>query len=263
MNIKEVILTQLVNKIYTELGIDSFAHCLDQLHFKNYSKTIIYKFNQMGYRDEEWPDSLSGNIWAVGDSFTVGLGQPLEETWPQLVQQQINQRVINVSMNGASNNWIGRRIQFILDNFNPAAILVQWSYLHRRENKNTTLCDEDRADHFSKELELELKLLTHLSKTEQINRLAILDKLDVDDCLQNIFSISNKDNVKIIHSFIPEFFNPLVDPQTEIYNILLENNIKFFPEQKQIDFARDGFHYGVFTATKYVNEYVKKLQSID
>ena len=259
MNIDEIILTRLANKTCTEFGIDSVEQCWNRSHFKNYSKSVIYKFNQMGYRDEEWPKILNKNIWCVGDSFTVGLGQPLEETWPQLVQQRLGKRIINVSMNGASNDWIARRTQFILDNFDPSVIFIQWSYTHRREDKNTDLCDEDRANHFSKELELEMELLNGLPKTEQINRIAVLDKLDVDNCLQNIFSISNKNNVTIVHSFVPEFFNPQTNPQIEIYDVLLKKNLKFFPAQEQIDFARDGFHYDVLTATKYAEQYVNLI----
>ena len=261
MNIDEIKLTQLINKCCTTFGIDSVEHCWNKLHFKNYSKNVIYKFNQMGYRDEEWPNTLNNDIWAVGDSFTLGLGQPFEETWVNIVQKKINQRVINVSMNGASNDWIARRTQFILDNCNPAVILIQWSYTHRREDKNTALDDEDRANHFSKDLETELELLTQLSNTEQLDRLMLLDNLDIENCLQNIMSISNKHNIKIIHSFVPEFFNPQTDPNVSIYSVLTTHHINFFPAQEQVDFARDGFHYDIKTATQYADKYVEQLQT--
>ena len=239
-------LQKTVDEFFTEFGIDSSQQCQDPLHFKNYSKSIIYKFNQMGYRDEEWPTDLTKKLWAVGDSFTVGLGQPLEETWPQLVQQRLGKRIINVSMNGASNNWIARKTQFILDNFDPSAIFVQWSYLHRREHPDQNLLDEDRALHFDKKL---------IKRREDVE---VLNQIDVVNLLTVIHEIQNKNNVRIIHSFIPNFYN--LDPKlaVPIYKHLADHNMEYFPELSQIDFARDGFHYDVLTATKYAEEYVKR-----
>jgi hypothetical protein len=151
-------------------------------------------------------------------------------------------------MNGASNNWIGRRIQFILDNFNPAAILVQWSYLHRREHPNSMLLDEDRVLHFDKRL---------IEKREDV---AVINQIDVTNLLTIIHSIQNNNRVKIIHSFIPHFHN--LDPNlaTSIYESLSNHNIEFFSELNQVDFARDGFHYDVITSTMYAENYVKKIK---
>lgn len=251
MNLDLIKLQNTVDEFVTEVGIDSYAQCLDRDHFKNYTKNIIYKFNQLGYRDEEWPSELSNNIWAVGDSFTVGLGQPVEETWSNIVQSKINKRVINVSMNGASNNWIARRIQFILDNFNPDIILVQWSYLHRREHPDDTLSDEERALHF------DIKLI---EKREDI---AVMNQVDVQNLLSNIHSLNNKNNARIIHSFIPNFYNTDASLAAPIYKELENRNIEYFSELEQIDFARDRFHYDILTSTKYAEEYIKKMQTID
>jgi hypothetical protein len=248
MNLDPIKLQRTVDEFVIEVGIDSLELCKDPIHFKNYSKNVIYKFNQLGYRDEEWPDDISGNIWAVGDSFTVGLGQPVEETWCKLVEKRLNNRVINVSMNGASNSWIARRIQFILDNFNPTAILVQWSYLHRREHPDNTLLDEDRALHF------DVKLI----KTKE--DVTALNQLDVQHLLSNIRSIQNKNNVTIIHSFIPKFYNNDAKLAEPIYKELEDNNVDFFPELEQLDYARDCFHYDIITATQYAETYIKKLQ---
>lgn len=249
MNFDQIKLQKTIDEFCTVFGIDSYEQCRNPEHFKNYSKNVIYKFNQMGYRDEEWPEEIRNNIWCVGDSFTVGLGQPFEETWPQLVQQRVQHRVINVSMNGASNNWIGRRIQYILDHCEPAAILVQWSYLHRREHPNTALLDEDRALHFDKKL---------IEKKSDID---VLNQIDVTNLLTVISSIENKRNVKIIHSFIPHFYNLDANLAAPIYQTLADNGITCFSELGQLDFARDGFHYDVQTATQYADKYVEQLQT--
>jgi hypothetical protein len=241
----EFILTTTANGFGTTCGIDSLEHCSNLIHFKTYTKTIIYAYNSLGYRDEEWPNDLTNHVWCVGDSFTVGLGQPYDETWPKLVEKQIGNRIINVSMNGASNDWISRRVQSIIDNFSPKAILIQWSYVHRREHTDTTLHDEDRKIHF----------IAPQGGRESFADPQELDKLN---CIQNICKITHPEHVRIVHSFIPRF--ALASDAEFIYNELTKHNVNFFPEQPQIDFARDSHHYDIQTATNYANLYVNNLK---
>jgi len=61
-------------------GMDTLELCLNKEYFKSYTKQISYRYNSKGFRDDEWPEDLSDVIWCVGDSFTVGIGQPFEET---------------------------------------------------------------------------------------------------------------------------------------------------------------------------------------
>lgn len=240
----EFILTGTANLFEVTCGIDSLEHCKDVTHYKTYPKNIIYAYNTFGYRDEEWPVDLTDSIWCVGDSFTVGLGQPYDETWVNLVSKQIGKRTINVSMNGASNDWIARRVQSIVDNFNPRIILIQWSYCHRRENKDTTLTDEDRKIHFIK------------AEGGREN-FADMQHLDKQNCIENILKI-NSTTTQIVHSFIPKFARP--DDAEFIYNELTKHNVNFFPEQPQVDFARDGHHYDILTASNYANLYLNNLK---
>jgi len=119
--------------------------------FKEYPYKIHYTFNSRGYRDSEWPDSfeeLSNSIWCLGDSFTVGLGSPYEHIWPQRLQKRLGKRTINVSMDGASNDWILRRTKRIVEEINPKFIVIMWSYFNRRESPNEDLSDEDRRLHW-------------------------------------------------------------------------------------------------------------------
>lgn len=132
-------------------GIDSIEYCLDKKHFAQYPFAINYKYNNRGFRDVEWPDSLEelqSSIWCLGDSFTVGIGQPFEHTWPQVLQQATSRRTINVSMDGASNHWISRRARQILAEVKPKIMILMWSYASRSEDPNPNLGDEDRR-HYS------------------------------------------------------------------------------------------------------------------
>ncbi len=123
---------------------------VNKKYFKNYPYPIEYVYNSRGFRDAEWPESvdeLRNAIWCIGDSFTVGLGSPLAHTWPYLLQQQSGRRCINVSMDGASNEWIVRKTQRLIEEINPTAIVIMWSYTNRREKNDNSLSDEDRRIH--------------------------------------------------------------------------------------------------------------------
>jgi hypothetical protein len=126
----------------TTSGIDSLDKCLNRQHYLSYNKRISYRYNSRGFRDDEWPDDLSDVIWCVGDSFTVGIGQPFEETWPHLLQQKTGKRCLNVGENGCANDTIAMRIQEIYRLYNPKLIVVMWSYLSRRYVKNFKAVNE-------------------------------------------------------------------------------------------------------------------------
>lgn len=241
----EFILTSTVDAFEVTCGIDSLEHCKDVAHYKTYAKNVTYAYNSFGYRDEEWPNELSDCIWCIGDSFTVGLGQPYDETWVKLVEKQTGKKTINVSMNGASNDWIARRAQAIIDNFSPRVILIQWSYCHRRENKDTTLIDEDRKIHF-------------IAAEGGREKFADMQELDKQNCIENILRINRQPFSQVVHSFIPKFARP--DDAEVIYNELKKHNVNFFPEQPVVDFARDSHHYDIQTASNYANLYVSNLK---
>ena len=128
-------------------GIDSPDHCLDKHHFRQYPHKVDYQYNSRGFRDDEWPEdleSLREAIWCLGDSFTVGLGQPYDHIWPQVLARASGKRTINVSMDGASNNWIARHARQISECITPKHMVIMWSYLHRRELPDIRLTDEHR-----------------------------------------------------------------------------------------------------------------------
>ena len=136
MILPDFVLPTRANAQWDYSGIDTAELCVDPRHFKQYPYAVQYQFNSRGYRDQEWPESLDelqSAIWCVGDSFTVGLGSAVEHTWPWLLQQHTGRRCINVSMDGASNDWIARKACAVLATVAPAHVVIHWSYWHRRE----------------------------------------------------------------------------------------------------------------------------------
>jgi hypothetical protein len=235
--LSELQLTLLAGECTTGVGLDTYEQCLDKEYFKAYPHNVFYFFNQRGFRDNEWPENVENKVWCVGDSFTVGLGQPFEHIWPQQIDNSIN-----VSMNGASNDWIARKALYIIQNTNPSAVLIQWSYLHRRENPDHTLPDEMRMMQ---------------QDPSDVN--------DVGNFLKNIKLVeSNKGLIPVVHSFIPKFYN-LEKESTEnltIYRNLDSIGAIYFPNIEPIDMARDSHHYGKETAVLYAKKYLDLLEKI-
>ena len=200
--------------------------CLDKEHFRNYPKKISYKYNTNGFRDHEWPTDLSDVIWCVGDSFTVGIGQPFEETWPNLLQKKLNKRCLNLGENGCSNDTMALRIKEICKLHNPKLIVVMWSYLARRRRNNKDI-DHDKND--------------------------FGDDMDLVNFSKN-FKIANESSTNILNLLIPFAFDG-IDSLKEKYKDLI-----IIP---QLDYARDRHHFDIMTSY-YVTELIKrKIQTID
>lgn len=199
------------NMIGHALGLDSRDHCLDRRHFDAFGP-VSYRFNSLGYRMAP-PESFTGReILALGDSFTLGLGVDIEHTWTTVLGQYLDHPILNFSLNGASNQWMARRLSDLLRFFSPPLVLVHYSFSHRREN--------DRPDWFDNERTLSDP---SLDPTIDLDEWAKCSRLIHELCAA----------IPVIESFIPRWHEPFVDyAQGQV------------PPIAQIDRARDGFHYG-------------------
>lgn len=130
--LESVCVPRLANTVTEFTGLDSPDRCLDRAHWHSWPDHIDYRYNSRGFRDQEWPNDLTTAVWCVGDSFTSGLGSAWLNTWPQVLQRQLGRRTVTVSQDGASNNWIADQCCEIAQAVRPCAMVVMWSYLHRR-----------------------------------------------------------------------------------------------------------------------------------
>lgn len=213
-------------------GMDCLAECLNKDHFRNYGKKITYRYNSQGFRDVEWSRDLSNVIWCVGDSFTVGIGQPFEETWPKLLEARTGKTCMNVGEDGCSNDNIALRAQEIYRLHNPKLIVVMWSYLHRRRVNNINI-------HYDK------------------NSFGFLE--DIQNFLKN-FKIVNNLSTNIVNLIIP---NACLFGNKKLSDHLLELNITdllFFP---QLDYARDYHHFDIQTGNYVCDLILKKIDEFD
>ena len=280
MILSDFVIPSRVNQCWQTTGMDSEDLCADPKHYISYPYWVEYHYNNRGYRDQNWLDSaseLSKAIWCVGDSFTVGIGSPREHTWTYVLQQSIGIRTINVSMDGASNDWIARKSIDILKQIRPKIMIIQWSYVHRREENLQTALDR-RWQKFYNDIRdtnwpsctrqnrhtLPQKILYEIDSVhggwddsglnDEWRRLGesnCTDQDDIKNTLHNIYRVAefNDCNTKIIHTFIPNFvpksFKGVVE--SKVVGLVV-------PEIKMLDLARDGHHYDILTSQNLVSQ---------
>ena len=231
----DLVLHRRQNQVWQFSGIDCREHCVDLKHFLNYPHPIEYRYNNRGFRDSDWPtsiDELKQAVWCVGDSFTVGIGIPLNHTWPFILAQRLGKRTINISLDGASNDWIARRITDIKREIDPGWFVVQWTFVERRENPDTSLSDEDRRNQSIQYTEL-----------ENIANLQL--------CVESV------DAANVIHSTIPHFSGYQASQKLALKTFVKKGHaIPYFDTE---DYGRDGLHYDLRTANKFVDQIINFL----
>jgi lysophospholipase L1-like esterase len=196
------------------LGMDSKEHCFGPELFDTWPP-VTYQFNEIGFRTHSVNQFKSDAILVIGDSFTLGLGVNSVDRFSDVIEQHTGHQVLNFSLNGASNDWISRKLQQLLPLFRPRAIIVHYTFSHRRERPFEDWHDDERTECEP----------FYSSEENYQNWLTNFD---------NIYKLAG--DTKLIHSFITNWHDIYIDYQQFGPNIL--------PPQTQLDYARDGFHYG-------------------
>lgn len=280
----DLVISNRCNQRFDYVGLDSLAFCRNKKHFLNYNYEISYVFNSRGFRDHDWPDSideLKQAVWCIGDSCTVGIGQPWQHTWTQVLSTKVQQRIINVSLEGASNDWISRRAKDIMTRIGPSHMIVMWSHIERREASKDQwwkiTYNNIRGSNWPECNTIsEIELLPSHIKLEIVNKhnvalpfnptgigdekLISQDlKLNDDDnftnwkkCVDNVAEYNN-----IIHTAVPNFSG--IEPKLRFWTYLQQVTSKHSKPVKAIDIARDGFHFDILTSKNLVDDIIKLL----
>ena len=288
MILPDFILPSRINQQWQYSGIDSPEDCLDKKHFKSYPHTIEYCYNSRGYRDQEWPSELAelqNSIWCVGDSFTVGLGSPIEHTWPYILQKQTGLRTINVSMDGASNQWMARKIKRIAEVISPKNIIVQWSYLNRRESQNAGTDEQRIMQYDSSQLEDNINIENFKNCIKETQNYQVIHSIIPNAFLgigtKEVRGWWHNDRQSTWPKSLPELLTDIpldivqqlkekqqYDKYVTHYALqdIIKSNTMILVDQYD-DFynkevARDGHHYDIETATKFVNKLTSKFNLV-
>lgn len=131
--------TGLANKELDWLPMDSEDRYQENLKFKSdvlkrygwLNSKFTYKFNSHGFRCDEFDNTPS--IVFLGCSFTVGIGLPLEATWPSIVSNKLGLACYNLGIGGASNDTSFRLASYYLEKIKPKIVVFCQTYPSRME----------------------------------------------------------------------------------------------------------------------------------
>ena len=103
--------------------------------FQEYGpEDIIYKFNQYGFRSDEFVDDGRDSIMSVGDSFTMCLGVPDDHSWPYILSKKFTDcKNYNLGLAASSSDYVVRAVSKTIDILKPKAVFVFWPGLSSRE----------------------------------------------------------------------------------------------------------------------------------
>jgi predicted SprT family Zn-dependent metalloprotease len=272
MILPDVKLDYLANAKLQQSGLDSYHLCPDKKWFRSFPYDVSYQYNSRGFRDSEWPTSLSElreSIWCIGDSFTVGIGSPLDHHWVTLLSKKTNTKTINISMDGASNQWIARKTRKILDVISPKVIVVHWSYLHRYEDLDTTLPDNLRRKHYS------TNILDHNTLFEEFSNNVKLVSGSKSTVLQSIIPHTGLiTSAKLEAEYLKHrgvdwpllasqvdntSFSEAVEFVSNFLRTQGNKTVSEIYEVQQVDYARDRHHYGIVTNNQLCNWILTKI----
>jgi len=91
-----------------------------------------YKINQHGFRTTELHKNAH-SVVALGCSFTVGIGLPIEDAWPSILAEKLNKTVYNLGVGGASLDTVFRIADHWLPKIQPSAVILLAPPIHRFE----------------------------------------------------------------------------------------------------------------------------------
>jgi hypothetical protein len=214
----------------------------------------------------------------------VGVGSPFDHTWPQVLQARTGIRTINVSMDGASNEWIVRKINRLINTVAPTTIVALWSYFHRREDTDVTKSDEERKVYGGRSSDEEdynnfmhcINSTKQHKSTTQIVNFTIPDAQSCYDLQLTWANFRGPDwpiqapKNSIEFNRLPEFVKVEIieslDVDAQFQSLLKRNDM--FDNYKQIenilevprlDLARDGHHFDINTSNWLVNQLLPNL----
>lgn len=221
---------------------------------------ITYSWNSYGFRSDEFVDDGRDSIMVVGCSHTVGVGCPLEHTWPHFLKNKINPnlKVYNLSSSSSSSDFVARTIYRTLEILKPKAVFVLWPAYTSREipirgrympYKIIAVDNEERQSVTKQTLHKFSDILTDFSYfMYQQKRNELFTKLICKDQSIPFYELSS--------SIVEDLAKP--DLRKIVSNVENPNgpnaSLRRIGYQFESSVARDNFHFG-----KERNEYVADL----
>lgn len=203
---------------------------------------ITYQYNPQGFRCPDL-DKLAGqkvNI-ALGCSFTEGVGLPIDSAWPTLVEQQTEYPMLNLGIGGGASDSVARILTNVSGLFDIQTVYILWPPSHRLENY--LLLDQNHklvANKVYKNGEMIVPKDT-IRKIETIYPMD--SKLEYAWAMTDEMSEQRLFRNQLLVALLAQKFG------FNLVEVTIEQVIRQcrgLPKE-ELDFARDGVHWGVET----------------
>jgi len=220
------------------------------------SGKILYKFNSLGYRGEEFNPKAKKKIFISGCSYTFGYGLNLEDTWGYQFKKllSINEKLdineinlLNFAISGHSNDYIVRSLIIQSSCEKPDLIIAYFTHPFRMEYhdksghhnlkaRSSNVWLDDTNEELSKDFLVfyndELGLVQTLKNMLLLQYFCKSNEIDYIIGLQDI-ELFNEFSGPWWHGGVAQQFKELIDIE-HFYNFNLE----------KIDIAADNAHPG-------------------
>jgi hypothetical protein len=196
--------------------------------YKWIDRPITYKFNSHGFRADEF-DSPRSNVVFLGCSHTLGVGLPVESTWPYIVSAKLKLKNYNLSVGGSSNDTAFRLAYYLIKQLQPTLVI----FLSTERTRSELHIDKDQRYDLSA-WPIGFPIIDNFTKSWHSN-----------DTNSNMNYLKNTLAIKQLCS---------------------EHSIKYVQEEilsiHAVDKARDLQHYGEKTNRGIASMFLNKLDSI-
>jgi hypothetical protein len=100
----------------------------------NWTFPVTYIMNSHGFRTHEFEDIKNEQInISLGCSHTMGIGLPIEMTWPSLIEKETKIKTLNLGLGGASTDTVARFLTNISGLFDVNSVYILWPPFNRFE----------------------------------------------------------------------------------------------------------------------------------
>lgn len=120
---------------------ENFDQLMQRPDYREYAQSvgwdqpnaITYKFNNDGFRSNDFDPLGNNNLIALGCSFTMGIGLPVHQVWPWVVAKELDFEVCNLAMGGASADSCYRMAEYWIPKLRPKLVVMLTPPLGRLE----------------------------------------------------------------------------------------------------------------------------------
>ncbi len=225
--------------------------------------TILYKMNEHGYRSNSFKNKSEFNVLTLGCSWTMGVGVRNEAIWPQLISEQIENKIqkkvtlFNYGTYGVSTSFTAKNFyKIVTSELKPDLVLIMWPGFSRRDYlKDNGIFKKIGGFRLAHERDV-------IWKNEEEDRLFVELRNDYQDLMEFweayklVETTAKLYNINVIHTIAGYYYDIFRGLKYHL-NSTIDFDTFFEPTDcYQTDFAaRDNHHPG----EKWHNDFSKKF----